>query len=162
MVNNTGSEKGVSHSVDISVFFILSRSIIIVLYACVGIVGNGFVLWFYGKNKKLTGQVYILALAVIDVICCVIMPPQVTILELTKDNFCDICFHAKRTGESQNGLLHWCKSHDGARPVHRRVLAVPTRATATKAQPRHAGHGSANCHDVMCFIAILGTVWCCD
>ena len=44
--------------------------------------GNGFVLWFYGKNKKLTGQVYILALAVIDLVCCVVMLPQMPLFEL--------------------------------------------------------------------------------
>ena len=46
------------------------------------IVGNGCVLWFYGKNKKLTGHVYILALAVIDLEACMVMLPVTPLIEL--------------------------------------------------------------------------------
>ena len=63
-------------------WFIVSRSVLVFLIISLGIVGNGFVLWFYGKNKKLTGQVYILALAVIDLVCCVVMTPQMPLIEL--------------------------------------------------------------------------------
>ena len=52
--------------------FIATRTVLISVLMFLGIVGNGFVLWFYGKNKRLTGQVYILALAVIDLVACVI------------------------------------------------------------------------------------------
>ena len=63
-------------------WFIVSRTTTVFLLVICGIVGNGFVLWFYGKNKKLTGQVYILALAVIDLYSCVILLPQITLMEL--------------------------------------------------------------------------------
>ena len=42
-------------------------------------------LWFYGKNKKLTGQVYIVALAVIDLVACGLMLPQQPLFELRAD-----------------------------------------------------------------------------
>ena len=58
----------------ISTWFIVSRIIIIAFFVILGIIGNGFVLWFYGyKNKKPSSQVYILALAVIDLLACVVI-----------------------------------------------------------------------------------------
>ena len=62
--------------------FIASRAVIVSFFVVLGVVGNGFVLKFYGKNKKLTGQVYILALAVIDLVACVVILPQMPLLGL--------------------------------------------------------------------------------
>ena len=67
---------------DIPVWVIAAKIQVSFLILITGVVGNGFVLWFYGKNKKLTGQVYILALAVIDLVCCVFLLPQVPLNEL--------------------------------------------------------------------------------
>ena len=61
--------------------FIATRTVLISVLMFLGIVGNGFVLWFYGKNKKLTGQVYILALAVIDLVACVVILPHHPVFE---------------------------------------------------------------------------------
>ena len=81
--NATSSESNTqSTALDVTASFIATRTLLVSIVMCLGIVGNGFVLWFYGKNKKLTGQVYILALAVIDLYSCVILLPQITLMEL--------------------------------------------------------------------------------
>ena len=80
MANSTeNTESGLA---GISAWFIVSRIITVVFVLFLSMIGNGFVLWFYGKNKKLTGQVYILALAVIDLLACVVMLPQLPLVEL--------------------------------------------------------------------------------
>ena len=56
--------------------FILTRVVAVLVIMFLGIVGNGFVLNFYGRNKKMSGQVYILAMAVIDLVSCVVILPQ--------------------------------------------------------------------------------------
>ena len=75
----------VSCLTDTSMLFILSRIILVGFYVCIGVVGNGFVLRFCGKNKNLTGQVYIKALAVIDLMACVVILPQMPLFELEQD-----------------------------------------------------------------------------
>ena len=55
---------------------------LVVALMFLAVVGNGFVLKFYGSNKKLKGQGYLLTLAVIDLVCCVVMLPQAPVFEL--------------------------------------------------------------------------------
>ena len=70
---------------DAPVWVITLKVLISFLIMISGILGSGFVLWVYGKNKKLTGQVYILALAVIDLVACVLILPQMPLFELEQD-----------------------------------------------------------------------------
>ena len=71
--------------VEITNWYVATRLCSVTALLFLGIVGNGFVLWFYGKNKRLTGQVYILALAVIDIVACVVILPQMPLFELEQD-----------------------------------------------------------------------------
>ena len=85
--------------------FIASRTTIIVVMVTLGVIGNVYVLWFYGRNKKLTGQVYILMLAVIDLISCVVILPQVPVFEQINDqdkqkwSVLDYVFHVESSLE---------------------------------------------------------------
>ena len=71
-------------SLSVTPLFVVTRTMIIVLIQSLAIAGNGFVLWFYGKNKKLTGKVYIQALAVIDLVACLVILPQAILFELER------------------------------------------------------------------------------
>ena len=48
-----------------------------IFYAIFGTIGNGLVIAIYSKQHKLTGRVYILLLAAIDLTACVFVAPQV-------------------------------------------------------------------------------------
>ena len=86
MTSTTSSEASTpSTDIQTSVWYLATRTAAVTVIMPFGIVGNGFVLWFYGKNKKLTGQVYILAVAVIDLVACVLILPQMPLFELEQD-----------------------------------------------------------------------------
>ena len=82
--SNTDSEASIPETtaLPVTASFIVSRTAIVSLFMLLGIVGNVFVLRFYGRNKKLSGQVYILALAIIDLASCVALLPQMPLFEL--------------------------------------------------------------------------------
>ena len=50
--------------------------ILLFLYILFGVIGNAVVLIVYGKDKKLTGRVYIVCLAVIDLFAFLVVLPQ--------------------------------------------------------------------------------------
>ena len=55
---------------------------IISLVMFCGVVGNGLVLIIYRRDKKQSGAIYIIALAVIDLFACVFLLPQIPLFEL--------------------------------------------------------------------------------
>ena len=73
------------HSNRITTWFIATRVTVISVMLICGVLGNGYVLRFYGKNKRLTGQVYIITLAVVDLLACVLFLPQVPLFEVIND-----------------------------------------------------------------------------
>ena len=52
------------------------KTALLLLYILFGTAANSVVLVVYGKDKKLTGRVFILCLAVIDIIACLFILPQ--------------------------------------------------------------------------------------
>ena len=72
-----GSERGI--------WFVATRVTVVVLLLLTGLLGNGLVLIIYRRNKKQSGAVYIIALAVIDLLSCILLLPQVPITELSDD-----------------------------------------------------------------------------
>ena len=71
-----------SYFTEVHAWFVVSRAVIVSVYMLLAIIGNGSVLCFYGKNKKLTGHSYLLALAVIDLEACMVMLPLAPLIEL--------------------------------------------------------------------------------
>ena len=53
--------------------------ILLLLYILFGAAGNALVLFVYGKDKKLTGRIYIVCLAVIDLFACLVVLPQLPV-----------------------------------------------------------------------------------
>ena len=53
------------------------KTALLLLYILFGTAANSVVLVAYGKDKKLTGRVFILCLAIIDVTACLFVLPQV-------------------------------------------------------------------------------------
>ena len=65
-------------------WFVATRVTVVVLLMLAGIFGNGLVLLIYRRNRKQSGAVYIIALAVIDLFSCVCLLPQNPMLELSE------------------------------------------------------------------------------
>ena len=70
------------------IWFIATRALVLSLMVPCGVIGNVTVLIIYGRDKKQSsgGAVYIKALAVIDVLSCVLLLPQLPLLELGQVN----------------------------------------------------------------------------
>ena len=71
------------------IWFIATRVLVLSLMVPCGVIGNVTVLIIYGREKKQSaggGAVYIKALAVIDVLSCVLLLPQLPLLELGQVN----------------------------------------------------------------------------
>ena len=67
------------------IVWISTHVAIISLIMFCGVVGNGLVLIIYGRDKKQSGAVYIIALAVIDLFSCVCLLPQIPLYEMSLD-----------------------------------------------------------------------------
>ena len=65
------------------IWFVISRTITVLFVMLIGLVGNGLVIKIYRQDKKLSGAVYIIAMAVIDLIWLLILLPQLPLLELS-------------------------------------------------------------------------------
>ena len=63
-------------------WFIISRIIAVLTLMMCGIVGNSIILRIYTKDKKLTGSVYIITLAIIDMFYCCVLIPQAPLREM--------------------------------------------------------------------------------
>ena len=80
------SNAGIISSSDVLIWFISTRAAIVLLLMVCGIVGNALVLIIYRRDKKLSGAVYIKALAAIDLLSCTLLLPQLPLLELAEDD----------------------------------------------------------------------------
>ena len=63
-------------------WFIATRVLVLSLMVPCGVIGNVIVLIIYGRDKKQSGSVYIIALAVVDLFVCAVLLPQVPMYEL--------------------------------------------------------------------------------
>ena len=120
-----------------------ARATLMSVIVVFGTIGNRFVLWFYGKSKKLTGQVYILTLAVIDLVTCVVMLPQMPQLELDHKEDWPVLYFVLSFQSTQQVVCDFGVqvTYHGARPVHIAVF-WPFEHTRErrKPQPHHVEH----------------------
>ena len=61
---------------EITTTWVVAQATAVVLILIIGTLGNGIVLIIYRKDKKLAGAIYIILLAVIDLVSCVVVLPQ--------------------------------------------------------------------------------------
>ena len=67
------------------IWFVISRTATVLFLMLTGLVGNGMVIKIYRQDKKLSGAVYIIALAMIDLFWLVLLLPHLPLLELSDD-----------------------------------------------------------------------------
>ena len=95
-----GSERGI--------WFIATRVTVVLLLMLTGLLGNGLVLIIYRRDKKQSGAVYIIALAVIDLMCCIILLPQVPISELSDDLDWRLKIYVDKGYYALSALSYYC------------------------------------------------------
>ena len=67
------------------IWFVISRTVMVLILMLTGVIGNGMVIKIYRQGKKLSGAVYIIALAVIDLFWLLLLLPHLPLLELSDD-----------------------------------------------------------------------------
>ena len=77
-------DKGME-TAQLTLWIALNCIIILVIVFC-AVIGNGFVLIVYRRDKKLSGSVYIITLAVIDLLACCILLPQTPLYVVAENN----------------------------------------------------------------------------
>ena len=86
MSNNNSSKLTYSYTTTVDnslwIWFVASRTVIVLLLMLADLAGNAAVLVVYRRDKKLAGAVYVKTLALVDVLSCALLLPQIPLLEM--------------------------------------------------------------------------------